>query len=58
MPILTIYQGAQIKTVEAKAGTLLSDALRDAGAAVALPCGGRGVPYVRSHPPRYAPAML
>ena len=43
MPILTIYQGAQIKTVEAKAGTLLSDALRDAGAAVALPCGGRGV---------------
>ena len=43
MPTLTIYQGPQVKTVQVPAGALLSDALRDAGAAVALPCGGRGV---------------
>ena len=43
MPTLTIYQGPQVKTAEISAGTLLSDALRAAGASVALPCGGRGV---------------
>lgn len=43
MPTLTIYQGPQVRSADISSGTLLSDALRDAGAAFALPCGGRGV---------------